>query len=712
MDTEAHSNITTRSAPKQASKRHKHADSQIQQQAVGVDEPREVPANSMATAPAASICQTAPHAKAILAAPSAKVSQQSACLKWARPFPKAPGMHTTVPAAGRDNDHMLGSHMQTDDLRGEKAATDMSLGGISGAQRQKSSVSALHQSSNTSSSTTDIGTHGAETSKLAGRLHAMRADAMDRAWQKQESQRLVPAATAPSLAHHSTAAAAIAAAAPKLSQGPQTSEMGPVTVNVDAHAIGQWGMAGQHHASGSQQAVTHSSRPAITASTGVVKSVNPCLASSSAQPVAKSHAAAGKAALGQKAKIQERHGRDLSTDTESLVAKLRALSQGRTDNAQSRVSSKLSGQQEQSNPVATNNSQPKPNKADRTAAPSSKRSKQAGMLSADAAAASYAAVWEVAAAAADPSQPRPDTARCIQLPEPVHSGTEYEPNTSPQRRSHRLHSHPASPAASNRLRSGYASVAAPIQLSAPTAQPLTAAVPSSLPAPIVAAATATAAAAPAAATLRRAHHEQAPASPAQHRLGTPTPLKKGFTPKPSRFRLEAERLSLTPPDKSSGLEKVLFSSPVKAAVAPSTGCCSNDAAAGCNAAAARAPEAEEMIMQEAEQLQAATGVGPGGSDPYSEQMAEAVCRQAMVTPANGGVQGMQADLPCLRQGVFAHMRVVLDPELSPEESHRYTSPAASLRLQPGPQLEVESRALPLWLRSCGHFVECPGIPPA
>ena len=573
-------------------------------------------------------------------------------------------MCTTVLAAGGDNDHMLGSKMQTDDQRVEKASTGMSSSGISGAQCQKTSASTLNQSSNTSSSTVDTGTHGVETSKLAGRLHAMRADVMDRAWQKQqESQRLVPPATASCLAHHRTAAAA---AAPKLCHGPQTSELGPATI--DAHGIGHWGVAGQHHATAGQQAVAHSSRPAITASTAAAKSVNPCLASSSAQPTAKSHAAS-KPALGPKATSDAqtnkmREHRDLSTETESLVAKLRALSQGRTDNAQSRVSSKLSGQQEQRNPVAsraTNSNQPKPTKADPTAAPPSKRSKQAGTHSADAAAASYAAVWEVAAAAAaGPSQPRSNTAQCIQLLEPVHSGTEYEPNTSPQRRSHRIHSRPASPAATNRLRFGYASVAAPIQLNAPMAQPLTAALPSSLPAP------AAAAAAPAGAALRRAHHEQAPASPVQHRLGKPTPLKKGFTPKPSRFRLEAERLSLTPPDKSSGLEKVLFRSPVKAAAMSSTGC-SDDAAA-----AARMPEAGVVLMQEAEQLQVATGIGPGGSDPCSAQVAEAVCRQAMVTPANAGVQSMQADHPCLPQGVFAHMKVILDPELSPDESHRYS----------------------------------------
>ena len=663
MDIEVHSNIATRSAPKQASKRHKHADSQVQQQAVGVDTPKEVrqPANSVPIAPAASHCQTASHTKPI---PAARVSQQSACLKWSRPFLKAPEMCITVLGAGGDSDHMLDSSMQTNDQRVEKASTDTSFSGISCAHWQKTSVSALHQSSNTSSSTMDTGPHGVETSKLAGRLHAMRADVVDRAWQKQqESQRLVPPATASCLAHHRTGAAA---AAPKLCQGPQTSELGSATI--DAHGKGHWGMIGQHHASAGQQAVTHSTRPAITASSAAVKSVNPCLASSSAQPTATSHAAS-KPARGPKAtsdaqtnKMRERHDRDLSTETESLVAKLRALSQGRTDSAQSRVSSKLIWQQEQRNPVASraaHSSQPKPKTADPTAAPPSKRSKQAGTLATDAAAPSHAAVWEVAAAAAGPSQPRPDTAQCIQLLEPVHSGTEYESSTSPQHRSHRPHS---SPAASHGLRSGYASVAAPIQLNAPTAQPLTAALPSSLPAAAPAAAPANA---------RRAHHEQAPASPVQHRWGKPTPLKKGFTPKPSRFRLEAERLSLTPPDKSSGLEKVLFRSPVKAAAAPRTDC-SNDAAAGCSAAAAaRAPEAGVVLMQEAEQLQVATGVGPGGLDSCNAQVAEAVCRQAMVTPANDDVQGMQADHRCLPQGVFAHMRVILDPELSPEESHRY-----------------------------------------
>ena len=522
--------------------------------------------------------------------------------------------------------------------------------------------------------------NGASASNLAGRLHAMQADAMDRAWQKlHESQRLALPAAGSSL----DATSAAAAAAPKLC--PEPSPAGSlrvldVSATVNVHALGHSSVVRQCQPVRSQQgqALSNSNRSAFNASRAAVTSAEPSMASSS-QPATESHThttckpAAGPkyASDGCTDAMPENHGADLSRETESLVAKLRALSQGRSDSTRSKASAKVSGQQEQRYPFAsraTNTNQPKPIMADpRAPPPPPKRCKQGGMHTAGAATSGHVAASAVDAA----SQPRPNTARCIQLMEPVHSGTDYGSGpTSPQRRSHRLQSRAASPAAGNRLRSGYASVAAPIQLSAPMEQPPAAAVPTAPTAPLAAP---TAASAAAGAAPSRVHQQQAPASPVQHRLGKPTPLKKGFTPKPTRFRLEAERLSLTPPDKSSGLEKVLFRSPVKAAAASSTlnQGCSNDVIASASCHAAVAPEARILVMHEAEQGPHATQAVPGVSGPCTDYMAEAEASQAMVTPANGCIPGVQADRPVASQGVFAHMKVILDPELSPEESHRY-----------------------------------------
>lgn len=553
---------------------------------------------------------------------------------------------------------------------------------LSHAQTQRHPAEKIQQSS--SSGTTSRGPHDADASNLAGRLHAMQADAMDRAWQRQhEPQRLAPMAV-PSLVSNNASAAPML-----LSQEPQPSRsvtQGPVT-----DAFGHSGTVTQQPRCGiGQQAtsLTSNNGSGVNPSKAAVQSAGPSL-TTAAQTVARSHATRKPAAdptrsaSGRNADLMptENRGPDLSTDTESLVAKLRALSQGRNDNAQSKVSSKQPGQQQQQRQRypfasrATDCNQAKPIMAEPTKAlPPAKRCKQAGMHTAEVS----SAVGHAAAVA--PCHPRLNTARCIQLVEPVHSGTEYGSGTSPPRRSQRLQPQAGSPAASNRPRSAYASVAAPIQLGAPAQQLPVAALPSSLPAPTATAAASGAAAAAASAAPTRVHH-QAPASPVQHRLGKPTPLKKGFTPKPTRFRLEAERLSLTPPDKSSGLEKVLFRSPVKAAAAASTGIegCSNNAvpSASCLAANTSQPGLMIPLPETAQQAHAEQRVPDACSEqvavsnPCSEQVAHLGGSQAMVTPGNGCISAMQADPPALSPGVFAHMKVILDPELSPEESHRY-----------------------------------------
>ena len=205
-----------------------------------------------------------------------------------------------------------------------------------------------------------------------------------------------------------------------------------------------------------------------------------------------------------------------------------------------------------------------------------------------------------------------------------------------------------SPSGGGKHHSGHSSVGDPIHLGSQEAT----APASSMPAAPVSKAEA-------AANPRQQHPEVS----VQHRLGKATPVKKTFTPRPSRFRLEAERPSVTPPDKSSGLEKVLFRSPAKAGKAPR--------------------QAQQLPCEDAIDC-----IGPGSSHQDVQPM-DADCAQAapqlqneaqpprptpeagddgceMVTPANQLHGGGQA----VAHGVFAHMRVILDPELAAEESDR------------------------------------------
>ena len=146
----------------------------------------------------------------------------------------------------------------------------------------------------------------------------------------------------------------------------------------------------------------------------------------------------------------------------------------------------------------------------------------------------------------------------------------------------------------------------------------------------------------------------------QHRLGKATPLKKSFTPRPSRFRLEAERLSLTPPDKSSGLEKVLFRFPIKADKPPEQpqGMRDNDKVS-CTGPG---------LLQEAAQPMedSCRPVKADEAQPSDMLVAESSNQCSMVTPANQVPSGVQH----VPQGVFAHMHIILDPELTAEENSR------------------------------------------
>ncbi|KAL0037338.1 hypothetical protein WJX79_002876 [Trebouxia sp. C0005] len=337
----------------------------------------------------------------------------------------------------------------------------------------------------------------------------------------------------------------------------------------------------------------------------------------------------------------------LSLETESLVAKLRALSQGKGEGAPAKAS-KPDGQQHQRFPFAsrTTNSRQPPEKTKPAAygshpgALSPMRSKPS-----EGSGGAPAGVHTAEAAAGPVDQQGQESGRHIRLMEPVHSGTAPDSRSSPQQRSHRPRSPAGSPAGGSRHRSVYTSVGPPIPLGPQACAPAAA----NIPAAPVGRAEATA-------SIGQQQREAA----AQHRLGKATPLKKSFTPRPSRFRLEAERLSVTPPDKSSGLEKVLFRSPVKAERPPEQpqGTC-NDDKVSCSGSGmlhdAAQPMEERCHHVKADEAQ-----------PSDMLVAEPGKECSMVTPANQLQNGVQH----APQGIFAHMHVILDPELTAEESSR------------------------------------------
>ena len=203
-----------------------------------------------------------------------------------------------------------------------------------------------------------------------------------------------------------------------------------------------------------------------------------------------------------------------------------------------------------------------------------------------------------------------------------------------------------SPAGGSRHHSAYTSVGPPIPLAPPACAPAAANI---LAAPV-------GRAEPTTSTVQKQ-----PEAAVQHRLGKATPLKKSFTPRPSRFRLEAERLVVTPPDKSSGLEKVLFRSPVKAErpAEQLQGTC-NDDTVSCTGSGLVHDAAQPME-------ESCHAVIADVAQPSDTLVAEPRNECSMVTPANQLHSGVQHAV----QGVFADMQVILDPELTAEESSRY-----------------------------------------
>ena len=203
-----------------------------------------------------------------------------------------------------------------------------------------------------------------------------------------------------------------------------------------------------------------------------------------------------------------------------------------------------------------------------------------------------------------------------------------------------------SPAGGSRHRSSYTSVGSPIPLGPQACAPGAANVPAA-PVGTVEATASTG--------------QKQPEAAVQHRLGKATPLKKSFTPRPSRFRLEAERLSMTPPDKSSGLEKVLFRSPIKADRPP-------EQLQGKGNEGKVSRTGSGLLRDAAQPMEVSCRAAEADeAQPSDMLVAEASNECSMVAPANQLQSGVQH----APRGIFAHMQVILDPELTAEETSRY-----------------------------------------
>lgn len=148
--------------------------------------------------------------------------------------------------------------------------------------------------------------------------------------------------------------------------------------------------------------------------------------------------------------------------------------------------------------------------------------------------------------------------------------------------------------------------------------------------------------------------------PVSHQLGKVTPLKSSFTPRPSRFRLEAERCTPSQCCDSDSLQQVLFTSPIKEEGA--------------------ADMADNMPMESS--VTQTNGIlldnSKGGSQ--QEQAAEAAAQQndvPMTTETAASSHDMNEAAACIletpsaaAQAIFRNMHFILDPAFLPDQQHR------------------------------------------
>ena len=371
---------------------------------------------------------------------------------WTQPLPRPPQLHLATPGAAEDD------VMQDVQDAGGRPTSGRAFASRSSNAGQAKPLPCNRQTMGKADQQLDTAdcdmadtkAVGANASSLAARLHCMQADAKDRAWQRQKVPGI--ARTTVALAHAAVHATTGADAKPVLgtlgvNQGHAdiASHHGTVSTSVARqHAVSRQNPWTQHAEAGLRQAGCAGAN-ALTAA---------CAASAMPANCAQASAVECQPAPLRRPAVDEHHAStadsttkgDLSADTESLVAKLRALSQGRGDPTSSKGPN-ADRHQHHRFPFAsrtTNSSQPSDRSksgmtADPPGVPVPKRCKQSGTQAVGNTAAPGRKT-DAAATAGPANQPRPDNASCITLMDPVHSGTSPDAGASPQRRSHRLRS--------------------------------------------------------------------------------------------------------------------------------------------------------------------------------------------------------------------------------------------------------------------------------
>jgi len=439
-----HTNVTMRSAPRQSSKRHKQLPSHVLQPQQHVSQTAKA-ADAMIMqvysegdradgAKPQQALQYQVKETATAAWPLMLGQAQKPGVCWTKPLLRPPQLQLPLPPpAAIRSDSMPSAqpaagtslvHVPSLPSAAGKAGHAGPVGSrqnidTGGNQTMMVDCQGWEQQADTS------GSGGA--SDLAAKLHCMQADVRARAWPQHKDHGLTKAANA--------------------GLKPQALLCAPVVANAGARPAGK-----TEHASDSMPRKCTVTRQHTWRqySEAVAEQPQPDSASShtadgapaAAQPISAERSSVSQPMLQMTSDLNMQSGQaansstsgSLSLETESLVAKLRALSQGKGESAPVKAS-KPDGQQHQRFPFAsrTTNSRQPPDKT--------KPGMSASHPGASVPKPSKPSEVSGGALAASPvDQQGPESGRCIRLMEPVHSGAAVDSRSSPQRRSHRLRS--------------------------------------------------------------------------------------------------------------------------------------------------------------------------------------------------------------------------------------------------------------------------------
>jgi len=462
LELEVHTNVTMRSAPRQSSKRHKQLPSHVLQPQQHVSQAAQA-ADAMNMqiysdidrADAAKPQQALQHQvkeSTTAAWPLMLGQAQKPGVSWTKPLPRPPQLQLPLPPPAA---------VMSDSTPNAQAAVTSRVHApsLASATGNAGHAASVHSRQNTGTAENQpmlVDCQGWEqqadtsggggASNLAAKLHCMQADARARAWHQHKGHGLTKGKSQRDYAP--------ACAAANAGLKPQALLCAPVVANAAARAAGKTELASDsmpskctvtRQASWRQHSEAVAEQPQLdSASSHTANGVSTAAQSISAVRSSDSQPMLRMTSDLDLQNVQAANSSisgSLSLETESLVAKLRALSQGKGESAPAKAS-KPDGQQHQRFPFAsrTTNSRQPPDKAkpgmsaSHPGASAPKRSKPSEMSG------GAPALHTAEAAAGLVDQQGQETGRCIRLMDPVHSGTALDSRSSPQRRSRRLRS--------------------------------------------------------------------------------------------------------------------------------------------------------------------------------------------------------------------------------------------------------------------------------